>query len=186
MSSAIEKLGEDDDGRPKQLTRPSRKRAAKRVSTGNKYNALDVEEASDAEDSDFTDELPALQTGSDSESDSDADKQMTNEEVFQMYIQAPSLLMLYCFQLAGTLPRKTVAERGPAAHSLRAKKNSGHKRGGPSAVPSVQSKRAREEETDDDDAEASAPQLTHSSTVPARSVSLFFSFFCRNVLTLCT
>ena len=168
------------------MTHPSRKRATKCVSTGNKYSALDVEEASDAEDSDFTDELPALQTGSDSESDSDTDKQMTNEEVFQMYIQAPSLLMLYCFQLAEILPRRTVAKHGPAAHSLCAKKNSGHKRGGPSAAPSVQSKRAREEETDDDDAEASAPQLTHSSTVPARSVSLFFSFFCRNVLTLCT
>jgi hypothetical protein len=110
---------------------------------------------------------------------------MTNKEVFKMYIQAPSLLMLYCFQLADTLPRKTVAECGPAAHSLRAKKNSGHKRGGPSAAASVQSKRAREEETDDDDAEASASQLTHSSKVPARSVSLFFSFFCRNLLTLC-
>ena len=70
-----------------------------------------------------------------------------------------------------------MAEHGPAAHSLCAKKNSGRKRGGPSAAPSVQSKRAREEETDDDDAKAEVSQSMHSSKVPARSVSLFISFF---------
>ncbi|KIM82492.1 hypothetical protein PILCRDRAFT_7882 [Piloderma croceum F 1598] len=77
--------------------------------------------------------------------------------------------MLYCFQLAGTLLQKTVAECGPAAHSLHVKKNSGHKQGGPSAAPSVQSKRACEEETDDNDAEAEASQLMHSSKVSAHS-----------------
>ena len=82
MNSAIEKLGEDDDGQPMQSTRPPRKCAKRPASTANQYSALDIEEASDADDHDFSDEIPALQSGSDSESDSDADEQMTNEEVF--------------------------------------------------------------------------------------------------------
>ena len=45
--------------------------------------------------------------------------------------------MFYCFQLASILPRKTVAECGPAAHSLRANKKTVYKRGGPSAAPSL-------------------------------------------------
>jgi len=69
-----------------------------------------------------------------------------------------------------------VAERGPAAHSLRAKKKTVRKRGGPSAAlsppppaPSVQSKRAHVEEVDD---EAGVPaSLMHSSNAPGRSVS---------------
>jgi len=81
MSSAIKKLGEDDDGQPMQATRP-RKRTAKRVSTPNKYSTLDIEETS-GEDSDFSDEVPGLQSCSDSDSDSDRDEQMTNEEVFR-------------------------------------------------------------------------------------------------------
>ena len=81
MRSAIARLGEDDNGDPTKLTRP-RKRAAKPVGTTNKYSNLDVEESSDADDSDFCDETPGLQRTSDSESDSDKDQQMTNEEVF--------------------------------------------------------------------------------------------------------
>jgi hypothetical protein len=80
MSSAIKKLGEDDDGQPMQATRP-RKRTTKRVSTPNKYSTLDIEETS--EDSDFSDEVPGLQSCSDSDSDSGRDEQMTNEEVFR-------------------------------------------------------------------------------------------------------
>ena len=53
MSSAIKKLGEDDDGQPMQATHPH-KRTAKRVSTPNKYSTLDIEETS-GEDSDFSD-----------------------------------------------------------------------------------------------------------------------------------
>ena len=80
MSSAIARLGEDDNGKPAKLTRP-RKSAAKHVGTKNQYSTLNIEESSDAEDSDFGDELSSLQSASDSESDSDKDKQMTNEEV---------------------------------------------------------------------------------------------------------
>jgi hypothetical protein len=120
MSSAIEKLGEDDDGQTIQPMRPSRKRPAKRTSTGNQYSTLEIEETS--EDSDFSDEIPALQSDSDSESVSDRDKQMTNKEVVQSIMQATLLLIPYSFQLTSLLPRKTVAERGPAAHSLRTKK----------------------------------------------------------------
>ena len=39
-----------------------------------------------------------------------------------MYMEVPLFLMFYCFQLASILPRKTVAECGPAAHSLHANK----------------------------------------------------------------
>jgi hypothetical protein len=79
MSSAIEKLGEDDDGQTIQSTCPSCKCPAKRISTANQYSALEIEETS--EDSDFSDEIPGLRSDSDSESDSDRDEQMTNEEV---------------------------------------------------------------------------------------------------------
>jgi hypothetical protein len=81
MSSAIQKLAEDDDGQPMQ-TAHSHKRTAKRVAsvgTVNKYSTLDIGETSG---SDFSDEVPGLQSCSDSESDSDRDEQMTNEEVF--------------------------------------------------------------------------------------------------------
>jgi len=80
MSSAIARLGEDDNGEPAKLTRP-RRSATKHVGTENQYSALNIEESSDAEDSDFSDEMPGLQSASDSESNSDKDKQMTNEEV---------------------------------------------------------------------------------------------------------
>ena len=96
MSSAIEKLSEDNDGQPIELTH-LHKRAPKRIGTANRYNTLDVEEASDVDDSDFTDEMPDLQSVSDSELDSDNDEQMTNEEVFQYYMQTLSLLMIYYF-----------------------------------------------------------------------------------------
>jgi hypothetical protein len=59
-----------------------------------------------------------LRSDSDSESDSDRDEQMTNEEVVWSIMQATLLLIPYSFQLASLLPRKTVAEHGPAAHSL--------------------------------------------------------------------
>jgi hypothetical protein len=81
MNTAIKKLGEDDDGQPMQVTR-LRKRTAKHVGTPNKYSTLDIEETS-GEDSDFSDEVPGLQSCSDSDSDSDRDEQMSNEEVFQ-------------------------------------------------------------------------------------------------------
>jgi len=91
---------------------------------------------------------------------------------------APSLLTLYCSQLAAILPRKTAAERGPAARSVRAKRNSVRKQGGPSAapapVPSVQSKRARIEEADDNDADASESWSMQPSKVPIRSVSVLW------------
>lgn len=70
-----------------------------------------------------------------------------------------------------------MAERGPAAHALRAKKKNMHKRGGPLAappsIPSVQSKRTRVEEVDDCVADALASQLTCSSKAPVHSVSLW-------------
>jgi len=65
-----------------QSTSPSHKHATKCISTANKYSTLDVEETS-GEDSDLSDEIPGLQSCSDSESDSNRDKQMTNEEVVQ-------------------------------------------------------------------------------------------------------
>jgi hypothetical protein len=81
MSSVIKKLAEDNDGQPMQTAHP-RKRTAKRVasvSTANKYSTLDIEETLG---SDFSDEVPGLQSCFNSESDSDRDEQMTNEEVF--------------------------------------------------------------------------------------------------------
>ena len=83
MSNAIKKLEKDDDGQPTQLTCPH-KCIAKDVGTVNQYGTLDIRETSDAKDSDFSDEMPCLQSGSDSDSDLDSDKdqQMTNEEVF--------------------------------------------------------------------------------------------------------
>ena len=80
MSSAIARLGEDDNGKPAKSTRP-RKSATKH--TENQYSALDIEESSDAEDGNFDDEMLDLQSASDSESDSDKDTQMMNEEVLQ-------------------------------------------------------------------------------------------------------
>lgn len=73
-----------------------------------------------------------------------------------------------------------MAERGPAAHSLRAKKKTARKQGGPSAArspppatTSIQSKRARVDEVDEVDDEAGVPasQLMPSSDAPVRSVS---------------
>ena len=78
MSSAITRLGEDENGEPAKSTRP-RKSATKR--TENQYSALNIEESSDAEDGNFDDEMPDLQSASDSKLDSDKDTQMTNEEV---------------------------------------------------------------------------------------------------------
>ena len=108
-----------------------------------------------------------------------------------MYMQALSFLMPYSFQLASVLPRKTVAERGPAAHSLHAKKKSARKRCGPSAaapspppIPSVQPKRAHVEEAGDE-AGDSVPQPTHSSKAPVRSVSLALTSVLETLLTLC-
>ena len=95
MRSAINKLGEDDDGQPIQSTGPTWKCATKCVGSANWYSALDVEETSDAEDGDFSDEMPGLLSNSDSEPDSDEDKQIMNEEVFQMYILVLSLLTLH-------------------------------------------------------------------------------------------
>ena len=103
MNSAIEKLGEDDDGEPMQSSRAPHKRAVKSI-TANQYSALDIEEASDEDDSDFNDEIPVLQSGSDSESDGDADEQLTNEEVFSnahaSFIIAHSILFLVCCHFA--------------------------------------------------------------------------------------
>ena len=55
-----------------------------------------------------------------------------------------------------------------------------HKQGDPSATASIQSKRAHEEEADDDDANPSASQSMHSSKVPACSISLLW-LLCRDV-----
>lgn len=79
MSSAIARLGEDDNGKPDKSTRPRRNGVTKK----NQYSTLNVEEPSDAEDSDFGDKMVGLQSASDSDSelDSDKDRQMTNEEV---------------------------------------------------------------------------------------------------------
>ena len=74
MSSAIARFGEDDNGRPAKLTHPH-KSATNHVGTENQYSALNIEEFSDAEDGNFDDEMPELQTASDSESDSDMDMQ---------------------------------------------------------------------------------------------------------------
>jgi hypothetical protein len=103
MNSAIKKLGEDDDREPMQSSRAPRKRAIKSI-TANKYSALDIEEASDADNSDFSDEIPVLQSGSDSESDGDADEQLTNDEVFSnahaSFTIAHSILFPACCHLA--------------------------------------------------------------------------------------
>src|ERR1700730_17531119 len=94
------------------------------------------------------------------------------------------------FQLAAILPRKTVAERGPSARSVRAKKNSVRKRGGPPAAPapvlSVQSKRARIDEASDNDADASESRSMQPSKVPVRSVRVLWllSWKCSNSLYL--
>jgi len=88
MSSTIARLGEDDNSKPAKLTRP-RRSVTKHVGTKNQYSTLNIEESSDAEDSDFDDEIPGLQSASDSESDSDKDKQMTNEEVLQHVYAGP-------------------------------------------------------------------------------------------------
>ena len=107
-----------------------------------------------------------------------------------MYIRTPLFLMLYCFQLASILPRKTVAECGPAAHSLRAKKKTVRKQGGPSAAPSpppapsVQSKRSHVEEVDDE-AGVPASQLMHSSNAPVCSVSPSLACVLEMFLILC-
>lgn len=53
--------------------------AAQTLETHNSFNSLPVEEASDAEDNSY-DELPALDSVSDSESDDDMEG-VTNEEV---------------------------------------------------------------------------------------------------------
>jgi hypothetical protein len=94
-----------------------------------------------------------------------------------MHLHPSSLLILYCFQLAAILPRKTVAERGPA-RSVRAKKNSVCKQGGPSATPahvsSVQSKRARIEDADDNDADVSESLSMQPPKVLGRSVSVLW------------
>jgi len=129
MSSAIARLGEDGNGKPDKSTRPRRNGVTKK----NQYSTLNVEEPSDAEDSDFGDKMVGLQSASDSDSelDSDKDRQMTNEEVRTVLHHHN---FSCCFQLASILPRKTVAERGPAAHSLRAKKKTARKQGGPSVV----------------------------------------------------
>ena len=98
--------------------------------------------------------------------------------------------MLYCFQLASILPHKTVAERGPAAHSLRVKKKTVRKQGGPSAAPSplptpsVQSKRAHVEEVDDE-AGVPASQLMHSSNAQVHSVSPSLACVSEMFLILC-
>ena len=81
MSNAIQKLAKDNDGQPMQ-TAHSHKCTAKHVAsvgTANKYSTLDIEETLG---SDFSDEVPGLQSCSNSKSDSDRDEQMTNEEVF--------------------------------------------------------------------------------------------------------
>jgi hypothetical protein len=80
MSSTITRLSEDDNGKLAKLTHP-RKNATKHVDTENPYSALNIEESLDAEDSDFGDKMLGLQSASNSELDSNKDKQMTNEEV---------------------------------------------------------------------------------------------------------
>ena len=80
MSSTIKKLSEDDNGQPMQVACPC-KCTAKHVGTPNKYSTLDIEETP-GEDSNFSDEVPGLQSCSDSDSDSNRDKQVTNKEVF--------------------------------------------------------------------------------------------------------
>lgn len=100
MKSAINKLrvGEDDDGNPIQSTHPPRKRVTKRAGTANQsYRALGIEGTSDAEDGGFGDEMQGLRSGSDL--DSDEDKRMTNEEVFNVYagsIVAHAVLLPAC------------------------------------------------------------------------------------------
>ena len=103
MNSAIEELREDDNGETMQSSHAPCKHAVKSI-TANQYSALDIEEASDADDSDFSDEIPVLQSGSDSESDGDPDEQLTNEEVFSnahaSFIIAHSILFPACCHLA--------------------------------------------------------------------------------------
>jgi len=72
--------------------------------TGNQYSTLDIEEASDADDSDFSDKILVLRSGSDSKSDGDADEQLTNKEVFSnahaSFIIAHSILFPACCHFA--------------------------------------------------------------------------------------
>jgi hypothetical protein len=134
MSSAIARLGEDDNGKPEKSTRPTPRSLRNGVTKKNQYSTLNVEESTDAEDSDFGDQMVGLQSASNSDSELE-DRQMTNEEVLQHCVLICRLhYFSCCFQLASILPRKTVAERGPAAHSLRAKKKTARKQGGPSVV----------------------------------------------------
>ena len=103
INSTIEKLGEDDDREPIQSSHALCKCAVKSI-TGNQYSTFDIEEASDADDNDFSDKISVLQSGSNSESDGDADEQLTNKEVFSnahaSFIITHSILFPACCHFA--------------------------------------------------------------------------------------
>ncbi|KAG2028952.1 hypothetical protein BDR03DRAFT_1019113 [Suillus americanus] len=140
MNALVQAEGEDIDNpsrRPRRSRRAPKKQNAA-VDPNNFFSSLPVEEASNADDGDFT--------GSESSSQSSSSGSETNTtEILNV-------------ELADVLPMKTVPPRGgnsdPNAHQLRKKANAKSKRkaaGNASAANGLHlSKRARVEDAEDD------------------------------------
>ncbi|KAF7964435.1 hypothetical protein HWV62_7982, partial [Athelia sp. TMB] len=127
--------------KPWAARKPGVQRRSRKLPGGNSFDPLTIEEASDADDDDYQSgsDVPGLEGPSDEDSDSDDEVQITNSE------------------LADALPRKTVAERGPASHHQTRKADKKRKQPAKSAaVTASSSKRARVEDALDDDDELPA------------------------------
>lgn len=126
--------------------------------TKNSFDPLTVEEASDVDDGNYSDEIPSLK----SDTDSDVED-ITNEEVRVILSSNFEINRYISFQLANSLAIKTIAECGAAARQPRKKNSKGTKRQAPvQHVLSVSaSKRARVEDADGED---DVQELTASVT----------------------
>ncbi|KAG2029090.1 hypothetical protein BDR03DRAFT_1051571, partial [Suillus americanus] len=162
MNALIQAEGEDNDKplrHPRRPRRVPRKKIIPSVDNDNYFSCLPVEEASDADDADFT---QGSESGSESSSSaSDSDNNIQDHEISNV-------------ELAMILPMKTVPPRGgntnPDARHLRKKTSLKSKRkttirNSSTANRPQLSKRARVEEVEDDDNNGVQPSSGRTSTI---------------------